>query len=144
MEMSSGLSTSAMFTIEETEMLPSFTSPSIAMCEWQSIMPGMTNWPAASITCALLGAFRFGPTSVIFPSLIRTEPCSMVPCETVMIVAFWIRRTGAVYGVFAAAAIGEQMRPRTQIFRDCSDMRVILIEHLAPLKQRPKHQASFQ
>src|SRR5437868_14877492 len=107
-------------------------------------MPGMTNWPAASITCALEGAFTLAPTSVIFPSFIRTEPCSMVPCETVMIVAFWIRRTGAASGAVAAAAIGEQMTARTQIFRNCSDMRVILIEHLARLKQRPKHQASFQ
>jgi len=38
-----------MFTIEETETLPSLML-SAAMWEWQSIIPGMTNWPAASIT----------------------------------------------------------------------------------------------
>ncbi len=38
-----------MFTIEETETLPSLTL-STAMCEWQSIIPGMTNCPGASMT----------------------------------------------------------------------------------------------
>ena len=56
MSMSSGFRTSAIFAMDETETLPSFTLPSMAMCEWQSMMPGMTNWPAASITCASFGA----------------------------------------------------------------------------------------
>jgi len=44
------------------------------------------------------------PTSAIFPSLIRTEPFSMVPCETVRIVAFSIRITGCASGGLAARA----------------------------------------
>ena len=77
-----------MLAIDETEMLPSLTLPSMAMCEWQSMMPGMTNWPAASMTLAPLGALIDEPTSAIFPSLMRIEPCSTVPCETVRMVAF--------------------------------------------------------
>ena len=77
-----------MLAMEETAMLPSLTLPSMAMCEWQSMMPGMTNWPAASITWASFGALMDEPTSAILPSLIRMEPCSMLPCETVRIVAF--------------------------------------------------------
>ncbi len=69
-------------------MLPSLTLPSTAMCEWQSIMPGMTNWPAASMTCASFGAFTEAPTSAIFPPLIKIEPCSMVPWLAVKMVAF--------------------------------------------------------
>src|SRR5271156_4195826 len=106
MSMSSGLRTSAMLTMEDTEMLPSLTLPSTAMCEWQSTMPGITYWPAASKTWASLGALMEVPTSAILPSLIRTEPCSMVPCETVRMVAFWMRMTegasGAVAGGVAA------------------------------------------
>src|SRR6266852_426959 len=43
MSMSSGLRISAMLTIEDTETLPSLML-SAAMCEWQSMMPGMTNF----------------------------------------------------------------------------------------------------
>src|SRR6267378_3404250 len=74
--------------MEETETLPSLTLPSMAMCEWQSMIPGMTNCPAASMTWASLGALMDWPTSAILPSLIRMAPCSMVPCETVRTVAF--------------------------------------------------------
>src|SRR2546425_13005571 len=41
MSISSESSTSAMLAIEETEMLPSLTPPSMAMCEWQSMIPGI-------------------------------------------------------------------------------------------------------
>src|SRR5580704_3536264 len=91
-----------MFTMDETETLPSFTLPSTAMCEWQSMMPGITYWPAASITCASFGALTEGPTSAILPSLIRMEPCSMIPWETVRMVAFWIRITDGASGGAAA------------------------------------------
>src|ERR1700722_19823481 len=57
MSMSSGFKTSAVLAIDETEMLPSLTFPSIAICEWQSMMPGITNWPLASMTCASFGDF---------------------------------------------------------------------------------------
>src|SRR2546429_593300 len=43
-------------------------------------------------------------TSAILPSLIRMEPRSIVPCETVRIVAFRIRMTAAASGGFAALA----------------------------------------
>ena len=58
MSMSSGSSTSSTPTIDVTDTLPSLTPPSTAMCEWQSMMPGMTNLPAASITVAPLGHGR--------------------------------------------------------------------------------------
>src|SRR5438093_9500513 len=107
MSMSSGFRISAMFTIEETETLPSLML-SAAMCEWQSIMPGITNCPAASITCASFGALTDTPTSAILPSLIRMEPCSMFPCETVRIVAFRITMTAGTSGGAAAAINGKQ------------------------------------
>src|SRR5258707_15712435 len=74
MSTSSESRTSARFAMEETETLPSLTPPSIAMCEWQSMIPGITNWPAASITLAPAGALIDGPTSAILPSLIRIDP----------------------------------------------------------------------
>ena len=79
-----------MFAIDETETLPSFTPPSIAMCEWQSMIPGITYWPFASITVAPSGTFKSVPTPAIFPSRIRIEPCSIFPCVIVRIVAFFI------------------------------------------------------
>jgi hypothetical protein len=45
-----GSSTSSTAAIDDTATLDSLTSPSIAMCEWQSMMPGMTKPPPASIT----------------------------------------------------------------------------------------------
>jgi hypothetical protein len=38
-------------TMDETETLPSLM-PSAAMCEWQSMMPGITNCPPASMILA--------------------------------------------------------------------------------------------
>src|SRR2546429_3345661 len=67
MSMSSGSRTSSMFTMEETETLPSLMA-SAAMCEWQSIIPGITNCPEASITCAPVGALMDWPTSAILRS----------------------------------------------------------------------------
>src|SRR5271170_24736 len=109
--------------MEETETLPSFTLPSTAMCEWQSMIPGITYWPAASITCASFGALTEVPTSAILPSLIRMEPCSMVPCETVRMVAFWIRITGGASGELAARDMrGSANRHRTQA--------IAILEHI--------------
>ena len=87
MAMSSGLRTSLISTMEETLMLPSLMPPSTAMCEWQSMMPGMTYWLAASMTLAPAGSMTFSPTSAILPSLTRMEPLK-VPLETVITVAF--------------------------------------------------------
>src|SRR5882724_6891178 len=81
-----------MRTIAVTESEPSFTLPSTPVCEWQSMMPGVTNLPVASMTRAFGSrAFTFGPTSAILPSRIRIEPLLIVPCEAVIMVAFLIR-----------------------------------------------------
>src|SRR5208282_2681057 len=91
--MSSGFKTSPTLTMELTATLPSFTLPSTAMCEWQSMIPGVTNIPEASITVAPAASFTFFPTSAILPSRIRIDPCSMVPFVTVRMVAFLITVT---------------------------------------------------
>ncbi len=69
-------------------MLPSFTPPSMAMCEWQSMMPGVTYIPVASMTVAPPGTWMLLPTSAILPLRMRMEPPSMVPLVTVRMVAF--------------------------------------------------------
>jgi hypothetical protein len=73
-------------TIEETETLPSLML-SAAMCEWQSMMPGITYWPPASITLAPAGTVILVPTSAILPSRIRMEAFGIVPFVTVNTVA---------------------------------------------------------
>ena len=93
MSMSSGSITSSMPTMEETAMLPSFTPPSTAMWEWQSMMPGSRYIPVASITVAPAGAFRFLPTAAILPLRMSTSPFSIVPLVTVSTVAFLISVT---------------------------------------------------
>src|SRR3954462_134609 len=66
--------------------------PSPAVCEWQSMMPGVTNLPVASITLALASlALTFSPTAAILPSRMRIEPFLMVPCDAVRIVALRIK-----------------------------------------------------
>src|ERR1035438_8675926 len=84
--MSSGLMMSRMFTIEETETLPSLIPPSPAMCEWQSMMPGIRYCPPASITVAPCGTITFSPTSRILPSFTTTEPLNVPLLPTVMTV----------------------------------------------------------
>ena len=66
----------------------SFTLPSTAVWLCVSMIPGITNLPAASmtragrpVTCA------FVPTAAIFPPWTRIDPCSIFPCETVRMVA---------------------------------------------------------
>src|ERR1035438_1699268 len=83
--MSSGLSTSSMPTMEDTATAPSLML-SAAMCEWQSMMPGITNWPPASITRAPSGTSTFSLASRILPSRIRMDPWK-VPLVTVSTVA---------------------------------------------------------
>ena len=67
--------------MEETDTLVSFTFPSMAMCEWQSMIPGITYWPVPSITEAPGGTRTFSPTSAIFPSRTTMEPLK-VPLDT--------------------------------------------------------------
>src|SRR6266567_3432246 len=98
-----------MRTIAVTESEPSFTLPSTPVCEWQSMMPGVTYLPVASMTRAFGSrAFTFGPTSAILPSRIRIEPLLIVPCEAVIMVAFLIRVSDGAVAVtteLAPAAI---------------------------------------
>ena len=72
--------------MEETETLPSLMD-SAAMCEWASMMPGITNIPSASITSAPAGTSTLAPTSAIFPSRIRIAPGDRIPPVTVSTVA---------------------------------------------------------
>src|SRR2546430_1180051 len=108
MAMSSGLMTSLISTIEDTDTLPSLTPPSTAMWEWQSIMPGMTNWPAASMIFAPEGSSTFSPTSEILPSLTTIEPLS-VPLVTVMMVALRITYVSALIWAITGAAKSRAM-----------------------------------
>ena len=73
-------------TIAETLVLPSLIPPSPAICEWQSMMPGITNCPDASMIFAPGGAVTFpaSPTSVILPSFTTIEPFLIVPFATVI------------------------------------------------------------
>src|SRR4051812_47889040 len=102
--MSSGLMMSLISTIEETETLPSLMPPSPPMCEWQSMMPGMTYCPPASITVAPAGSITFSPTAAIFPLVTTMEPCLIVPWVTVMIVAFRMTMLWAQSAAADAAA----------------------------------------
>src|SRR5208282_5701806 len=85
--MSSGFKTSPIPTIELTATLPSLTPPSTAMCEWQSMIPGVTNMPVASMTVAPAGTFTLLPTWAILPSRMMMVPFSMAPFVTVRMVA---------------------------------------------------------
>ena len=64
---------SLMSTMDDTETLPSLMPPSPAMCEWQSMMPGITYWPLASMMVAPAGTITFSPTSAILPSFITID-----------------------------------------------------------------------
>ena len=57
----------------DTDTLPSLML-SAAMCEWQSMMPGITNCPAASMIWASGGIVTFSPTSAILPLRIKIDP----------------------------------------------------------------------
>ncbi|MCA1628975.1 MAG: hypothetical protein LC774_01110 [Acidobacteria bacterium] len=92
--MSVGFKASRVLTIEVTESVPSLMASS-AECEWQSMMPGVTYLPVASMTRTSEPARRFAPTAAIFPLRIRmSEPVS-VPCEAVRIVALRIKTSPA-------------------------------------------------
>ena len=67
MSTSVGSKTSSMPVIELTVVPPSLIE-SAAMCEWQSMMPGDTNLPAASTTSAPPGMATFAPTAAILPA----------------------------------------------------------------------------
>src|SRR5271157_2045222 len=103
MEMSSGLMMSWISTIDETETLPSLMPPSPAMWEWQSMMPGMTYCPPASMMVAPLGSRTFSPISAILPSLTTMEPF-MLPWVTVMMLALRMTIVSAHKGAMARRA----------------------------------------
>ena len=85
--MSSGLMTSSIPTIADTDTEPSLMA-SAAICEWQSMMPGIKCWPVASMILAPDGTMTFSPTSVILPSTMMTEPMNLPALPMVQIVAF--------------------------------------------------------
>src|SRR5260370_38482626 len=91
--MSSGFKTHSMPTIADTDTLPSLVL-SAAIWEWQSMMPGITNCPDASIVLASAGSITFSPTPAILPSRIRIDPLT-VPLVTVRMVAFLMTIGGA-------------------------------------------------
>src|SRR4029077_7770364 len=64
------------------------------------------------MTSAPFGLGMDWATSAILPSRIKMDPCSIVPCETVSIVAFWIRRTGGA----ASGGAAERVRDTTTKF----------------------------
>ena len=76
---SSGLITSPIRTSAVMLCVPSLTSPSIAVCEWQSMMPGVTCLPAPSTTRAPAGGGIEPPALTIFPPTARRSPFSIVP-----------------------------------------------------------------
>src|SRR5437763_11496956 len=89
MLMSVSLMTSRVRTIAETESVPSLMASS-AVCEWASMMPGVTYMPVASMTLAFGPAVTSLPTATILPLRMRIEPFSIVPCDAVIIVALRI------------------------------------------------------
>src|ERR1700757_1063829 len=93
--MSVGLITPLMLTIDESERVPSFTPPSMAVSEWQSMMPGMRYLPVASTMVASAGALTSLPTAAIFPFSTRTLPFWTVPFVTVRTVALRMRTVWA-------------------------------------------------
>ena len=78
-----------MRTIDVTESEPSLIASAIE-CECGSMMPGITNLPVASMTCAPAGAVRFLPICAILPFCRSRSVFSSLPLVTVRIVAFLI------------------------------------------------------
>src|SRR5713101_1025173 len=101
-----GFMTSETPTIDDTETELSLIASSM-MCEWQSMMPGMTYLPEPSRMVAPAGAAILSPMAAIFPSWRRIEPL-IVPLVTVKIVAFWMSTGGS-----AANAGARQQRARS-------------------------------
>src|SRR5271170_6436901 len=126
--MSSGFRTSPTLTIELTATLPSFTLPSTAICEWQSMMPGMTYMPVASITVAPAGTFTLLPTLEILPSRIRMDPSSIVPFVTVRMVACSITVTPESCAAAVAATRAVAMQIARSAPASLSLFIVVLLE----------------
>ena len=82
-----------MLTMDDTETLPSLML-SAAMCEWQSMMPGITNWPPASITFAsagsriLVASGRMWPWSRSIGWLPTVRWRSLAFCVTMAVLTF--------------------------------------------------------
>src|SRR6476661_1951415 len=65
-------------------------TPPAAMCEWVSMIPGVTYLPVPSMTTASDGAVTLVPTSAILPSRRSTLPLRMVGPAAVRIVTLRI------------------------------------------------------
>ena len=88
---------------------PSFV-PAMAMWVWESIRPGTTKRPAASITFTPAGGAILRPIWRMIPPRTRMSPFAMIPFVTVRIVPFLMRRS-------APAAAGDRAgrsKPETQ------------------------------
>src|ERR1051325_2475516 len=84
------------------------------MCEWTSMIPGVTYFPVPSITKASAGAVTAVPTATIFPSRSNTEPFASVGPTAVMIVALRInvvRRGKGLYVLGNGLAFGIEAPP---------------------------------
>lgn len=77
------------------------TSPT---CTAESIRPGVTDFPAASITCAPAGVVTFAPTAAMRPPRIRIVPRSIAGPDTGRIRALVMATTGP--GATVAGAEG--------------------------------------
>ncbi len=67
----------------ELTVVPLSLRESVAMCEWASMSPGVTNLPETSTTSAPVGMATSAPTAAIRPSRSRTVPPGIVPWVTV-------------------------------------------------------------
>jgi hypothetical protein len=76
--------------MDVTESEPSLIASSIR-CEWQSMIPGVTYLPVASITWHPQAAFNPLLILAILPSRIRMSVFSSVPLIAVITVAFLIK-----------------------------------------------------
>src|SRR5207247_1593091 len=105
MSTSVGSKTSSMPVIELTVVPPSLME-SAAMCEWQSMIPGDTNLPAASTMSAPAGIETLAPSAAILPLRSTIVPFGIVPRVTVRIVAPLIAVTAAGGGAVCVCARG--------------------------------------
>src|SRR5690349_12027112 len=84
------------------------------MCEWVSMMPGVTYLPVPSMTTASAGAFTLGPTWAILPFVRSTAPFRMVGPAAVRIVTFRMtvgREANGRYVLGKGSALGVEVAP---------------------------------
>ena len=127
MLMSSGFRTSAMLAMDETEMLDSVSIAidgdmrvAIDNAGHDKLAVGFNDLGASP------GALRSAPTAAIFPFLMRMEPCSIVPCVTVRMVALWQKITEGASAVQKAKDCAAGRAWRAKLFRKTTTRRRML------------------